>query len=367
MRRVDAARAGLVVAFLAAIAVLIIPAHGGADSSGAVVATGTLTDAAGDPLQGTVSAYPSIVARSGLLRSLGSAATTDSSGHFTITANAAALRSAAAGNGGVANLTLMADAGQMSGATFTPVNVNSSSASVASTTAASPATVSITAYPDPVARSKGRAHCPPPGTVRTRVVKVWHHKHILVGELNNAYRDGTHARWEYGRQADTFAQSGAKVGGKGWKISGGVSIHNTSSAAVGKRLGHKGSLKLRSNFVVKKGTGVYCDNYHHRHRSWGIAAHRWVGGLSEKHNHGLHRCPPHDSYPERSSFSRNSKNAVLWHRGFEAGPLTFGSRSGYSQWVKVHERFGRLHHHFICGKHGHSAVSSGRIFSGARK
>jgi hypothetical protein len=362
------ARPGAVMVLLvAATASLVIPAPGGADSSGRVIAQGVLMDASSAPLAGKVTAYPSIAQDGpGLVQILGSAST-DNSGHFTITANdPAALREAAAGNGGIANVSLIAAAGRSTGASFVPVNLGSGKVSSAS---AAPVGITVRAYPDPAAagRPKGHAQCPPPGTVRTRVVKTWHHKPIVVGELNNAYRDNTHARWAYGRQADTFAQSGVRIGHKGWEISGGVSIHNSNSTEVAKRLAHRGSLKLRSNFVVKKGTGVYCDNYHHRHRSWGIAAHRWVGGLSQTHNHGLHRCPRHENYGPHTGFSRNSKNAVLWDRGFQAGPLTFGSRSGYSQWVKVHERFGHYKHHYICGQHGHSAVSSKRIFSGTRK
>src|SRR3954447_9017923 len=120
-------------------AALVIPAQGGAESAPAVIATGSLTNAAGEPLQATVRAYPSMVERSGLSRSLGTA-TTDSSGHFTITASdPASLRKAAADNGGIANLTLMADAGSWSGVTFAPVDAGSGRAGATSTDAKMPA------------------------------------------------------------------------------------------------------------------------------------------------------------------------------------------------------------------------------------
>ncbi len=339
-------------------------AAAGSDRAGTAVVSGRLIDSSGSSVAGRVVAYPNILSgESGLVRALGSART-DDAGRFEIRSDdLTPLIAAASRNGGVANLTLLADSSTRTGAAFTSIRIPVDAARSAGEI--EPAATRIELRPDPQAAKRGH-HCPPAGTVRRRIVHVWRHKAAIVGELNNAYSDGTHAHWVYGRQADTVAGSGVRVEGGGWSAGGSTTIQNTESAAVGQHLDHKASWIMKTDFVVKEGKGVYCDQQHHRHVSHGVAATRWVGGLKHVPGNGLHRCSRKDAFVRNTDFSRDSKSAFTWRRGIRLPFISLSTRSGYSQWVHLHVAFGSRRHHYICGRHGRPPTSSKRIFSGAR-
>lgn len=353
-----------------------------------VIASGVLRDEQGEPVaNGLVQAYPSTTATdySGTVAPV-STAIADAEGGFTLSlteSGLATLRRGAAANGGVANLDAVADdGGDMAGITGFSVNVEKLGSSAKRAQAAEELTVNMEApaLPARAAKRQRRWHCPTPGTIKKDVIRRFR-RWVQVGEANNAYRD-SNASFTYGRSADTNASKGISVNGGFFKLSGGVHVGNSHSAAVSASTAGRGQLRVFTKFKYVEGRSRWCDQRYdppRHYQRFGLAPVRWIKRVRHRHQrHTLHRCPrkPKLAWRRHTGFSRTHHRFKRYHGGFSIGPsyhgwgITFNGSgtSGASEFARLSMSFGGgPKRHYVCGKHGKTAFSTHRVFSGARR
>ncbi len=372
-----AALAGCLGASLAIAA----PAQGAA-----VLTTGQLTGADGAAVSGAVRVYAwPRVTRAMELPLLGSA-TAAADGRFSVAASDdRALLRLARPYGGWLDFTAVADAAGRQGEwTFTGyVSDEAGVVRVVTPEDAAPAAR--------VARVAGFA--PPPAiglkaarTVRTvaRAAQTGRcenkremtdaqvtHRMAVVGELNNAYNDGTWGRFTYGRggSAETSIGVAASYGPGVWTISGTKTISDEGEAMF-PLVRRRFARRLLSQFEFHKqsarnNTCAHWDTY--------ISAAAWDGGNADRRQRGtLDKCDPDvvARWTTGAEFRRRKNAATRWSAGAEAWGINLTTQSGFSETVTTEYGFRgpRRKGHYICGSDGReSPYTAGRIFSGARK
>jgi hypothetical protein len=375
-------RAALLLAAAAALT-------GAAPADAATVLTsGTLTDAAGLPAPGTVRVYAWPHSSRAMTLPLVGTAQAGAGGEFTVSADDTdELLELAEQRGGWLDFTAVAETMTGTGEwTFTGfVARTPSGARVTSDDATDTAARIAASAPEP--RIAIRAGRPRPllanaaGSAEPRcrnerqVTKPKHTRALaVVGELNNAYNDGTRGRFTYGREhtADTeFGIAMSSDGGDTWFIGGENHIGDYGSATFppAKR---RYARKLRTLFefshqAARNNTCAVFDHY--------IRATSWIGGTNSdlRQPGALNRCDPRHLGPGfegGGEFHRRRNNAVRWTRGAAAFGVYLTSRSGFSENVSLHYTFGGpiRKRHYLCGPDGRSSpYEAGRVFSGARR
>jgi hypothetical protein len=193
----------------------------------------------------------------------------------------------------------------------------------------------------------------------------------VVGELNNAYNDGTKGRFTYGREhtADTeFGIAVSSDGGDSWFIGGESHIGDSGSVTFPPAT-RRYARKLRTLFefshqAARNNTCAVFDHY--------IRATSWIGGTNSdlRQPGALNRCDSAqiDGYESGAQFHRKRNLAVRWIRGAAAFGVHLTTRSGFSENVRLDYTFGGppRKNHYLCGPDGRSSpYESGRVFSGA--
>ena len=196
----------------------------------------------------------------------------------------------------------------------------------------------------------------------------------VVGELNNAYNDGTSGKFTYGRKqvADTdFGIGVSSDGGDSWFIGGENHISDEGKAGfpAAKR---RYARKLRSVFefshqAARNHTCAVWDHY--------VRAESWIGGTNSdlRQPGALNRCDAAsllDGFDSGATYERRSNHAVRWTRGVAVFGVYLTSKSGFSNHVTLEYKFGGPggKEHYLCGPDGRSSpYEAPRVFSGARK
>jgi hypothetical protein len=194
----------------------------------------------------------------------------------------------------------------------------------------------------------------------------------VVGELNNAYNDGTWARFRYGRAsgADTKFGIAANYGGSTWTI-GGEDTFTDEGSATFPTVRRRYSRRMRSLFEFKKqsarnNTCAVWDTY--------IKPVSWHGGDNDDVRvvNGLDRCDRRfaATWSSGAKFMRNRSAAVRYVYGVEVFGVGLTTQSGFSENVKIEYGFkgGPNKKHYLCGPDGReSPFTAGRILSGGLK
>jgi hypothetical protein len=372
-------------ALLCAALVLLVAAP--AASAGTRLTTGTLTGANGQPAAGEVRLYAFPITDRALKLPLVGSALAGPDGAFTIDAidDRQLLRLARQRDGWL-DFTAVADAGGYQGTWSFTLFVDARGGAVRAVTpdavtttdgVARAASRPLTAH---IAVKTGRAvpshayasqtgQCKNERQERPRKVT---RELAIVGELNNAYNDGTRGKFTYSRNmtADTsFGIAESYDLGETWYITGETHISDKGSVTFPRAL-RRYARKLKSLFEftkyqVRNNTCAVWDTY--------IRATAWVDGTnSETRQKGtLDKCDREKfaGFEGDAAFHRSRKEAVRWNRGVNAFGVYLTTQSGFSENVALDYSFGgpRRKRHFLCGADGvTSPYASGRVFSGAR-
>jgi hypothetical protein len=356
-------------------------------SAATVVTSGTLTDAAGLPAPGTIRVYAWPHSNRAMDLPLVGTAQAGAAGEFTVVASdSSELLALAQQRDGWLDFTATAETRSGRGEwTFTGfVSRTAAGVRVASddATEARAGFARIASHaPEPrIAiradrrRPLGEAAGPPCRNERQVTKPRYTRALAVVGELNNAYNDGTRGRFTYGREqtADTeFGIAFSSDGGDTWFIGGENHISDYGSVTFPPAT-RRYARKLRTLFefshqAARNNTCAVFDHY--------IRATSWIGGTnSDLRQPGvLNRCQPaylNGGFEGTSEFHRRRNNAVRWTRGAAAFGVYLTTRSGFSENVSLHYTFGgpKRKRHYLCGADGKSSpYESGRVFSGARR
>jgi hypothetical protein len=196
----------------------------------------------------------------------------------------------------------------------------------------------------------------------------------VVGELNNAYNDGTAATFTYARDhtADTdFSVAVSSDGGETFELHGQTHIGDYGKV-VWPTFRRRFARKMRSKFqfTLEAARADTCAVWSEK-----IHATAWLSGtdFTIKQAGTLDKCDSSwvgGSAGAGSEWERDHNDAVRWTRGVSAFGVELTSQSGFSTHVVTHYVFGGPENkmHYVCGPNGRqSPFLSGRIFSGARK
>lgn len=370
-----------------ALSVLATLAGSAPASASTTITTGVLTNELGAPTTGTVRVY-AVMPRGGTSPLLGTAKA-GPSGAFTVTADdPAQLAALAKPRRGWLDWWAVADTGGHEGMAMTTSYIDDTGGVIRSVTPdavgprnARTARVSAAA---PAPRVPVRARHRVPARIaqdgRERC-KTGHEEQVVsskpamavVGELNNAYNDGTSARLSYGRGGESATWFGVAVDygdGLGFQIETEkfASFEGTTHFPTVRR---RYARVLRSGFIfekrkVRNNTCAVWDVY--------ILTTDWQAtqDTTVKQRGTLNRCVP-EAFDRRgwgggASFETARNKAVRWGQGVRVYNAGLTTRSGFDERVKVAFDFrGReAKQHYLCGPDGkQSAASAGRIFSGA--
>jgi hypothetical protein len=373
-------------AFALAVAVTFAAPAG---AHAAVLTTGVLTNASGAPSSGEVRVYAFGLPRGGekehSMPLLGTA-TAGSDGAFTvIAADDAQLSALALARGGWLDLAAVGDTpgsrAQWGFTVFVDRPARSARVSSADSVLDSGGVARAATATTRVPQIRLQAKRPVPfalvsqfGDCDTKMVTrkpVSVRKLALVGELNNAYNDGTRAKFSYARQnsAETSFGIAQTYEGGTVTISGENTITNKGTIGFPRAL-KRYSRKLRSKFEFTKYEvkASECAVWETE-----IRATSWIGGTdSTIKQDGLDKCDPAKlgSFEGGASFTRDRNKATRYTRAVEAFGVNLTSTSGFSKNITLDYAFGGppAKHHYICGADGQqSPMEAGRVLSGTRK
>jgi|tagenome__1003787_1003787.scaffolds.fasta_scaffold20895324_2 hypothetical protein len=374
------AAAGLLVALAAAPV---------ADAT--TLTSGVLTDKNGHPSAGTVAVYPS-PAKTGKWPMLGSA-TAGADGRFSIeVADPSALGKYTRGSGRqrVGDYTAWVTLTDGSTGTWTfsgivdgrgpatkvidPDALSTAGAASAAGGISAPF-IRVPARDKPLARGRASASawpapkdCP---LVSTEVVgddDAW----TVIGELNNAYNDGTQATFTYGTAQETSSYIGVatKLAGGEFSIDGETYIRDRGSVADSQA--RRYARKILSGFHYKRLKQVgygFCTGRTY----YTVIATRFLGGKTTHRQRGtLDKCARNvvgSRYDSGGQFHREVNTAVRWSAGVNVFGVGLTTRSGFDRDVQLDYAFKGPPDkaHYLCGPDGRqSPMIAGRVFSGGR-
>ena len=363
---------------------------GAAPASAATVLTsGTLADAAGMPAPGTIRVYAWPHSSRAMTLPLVGTTQAGAGGEFTVVADhARELLDLARQRDGWLDFTATAETISGSGEwTFTgfvsrtPEGVRVTSGDAVSTRAGAARIASQRGEPRIAIRAgrrrpllaKAAAQRDEPCRNERQVTEPKYTRALaVVGELNNAYNDGTRGRFTYGREhtADTeFGIAISSDGGDTWFIGGENHIGDYGSVTFPPAM-RRYARKLRTLFefshqAARNNTCAVFDHY--------IRATSWIGGTNSdlRQPGALNRCDPRylgKGFEGKGFFHRTRTRAVRWTRGAAAFGVHLTTRSGFSENVTLEYSFGGppRKRHYLCGPDGRtSPYAAGRVFSGA--
>ena len=352
--------------------------------------SGVLKDAAGNPSVGQVRVYASLP-QAGEMPLLGTAQA-GPDGRFTVEANdPAQLAQLAIPRGGWLDYTAVGDTpgnqGQWSFTTFVAgagasaqavdPSVVARAASTASISRKAPAPrITIAAKkPRPLAQAAQivgdpQNHCE---NVYEKQAPQSRNSLAVVGELNNAYNDGTSAKFTYGEGSSASSYIGVAVSGSGgdsYEIGGETYVADSARAGF-PTVRNRYARKLRSVFEFTRNAARL-----NKCAAWSIEikATSWVGGtdVSIQQPKALGRCDSKHlsaGFLPGSDFTRDKNTAVRFSKGAKAFGVNLTTRSGFDKSVTLHYDFRgrRGKEHWLCGADGkQEPTKSGRVYSGSR-
>lgn len=351
--------------------------------------TGRITDPAGQPVPGTVSvhAWPRNANTSMPIVGTGVA---DATGSFTAeVTDPVRLRELAAVNDGWMDFIAIGDSGSATGQWAFTSRIDTVRGTLRSVrpsdTAHTGATsasrrrapqIRITAKPrrlSPLltraAGITGDCNRRDPKRKPTESTGAW----AIVGEMNNAYNDGTVARFTYGEEHQTDTSFGVAYSdddGQSFSIGGETHISDAGSVAfpsARKRYARK--LRTKFEFTREQIQVTRCSAWETY-----IRVTSWMGGTDDrlKQSGALDKCEARHvaPWPSKSKYNRASEKATRWNAGVEAFGVYLTTQSGFSKNVRLRHTFGGPtgKDHYLCGADGKSSpMDSGRVFSGSRK
>lgn len=204
---------------------------------------------------------------------------------------------------------------------------------------------------------------------KTKSIAKW----TVVGELNNAYNDGTVATFSYGRErhAETAIGVASNFGDGGWSISETKSM--TDSGTVGfAPAARRWARKMQTTFEYTKTEETQACGVAILHRTY-IRPTDWRGGTRDavKQAAALDRCDRDaPTYGPGSSASTGKQSAVRFDRAVDAFGVSLTAQSGFSTNVSIAYEFkgSKGKQHRVCGEDGKQGIwASGRAYSGAKK
>jgi hypothetical protein len=344
-------------------------------SAATVLASGTLTDAAGLPAPGTIRVYAWPHSGRAMTLPLVGTAQAGAGGEFTVVAaDPGALLELAEQRDGWLDFTATAETISGRGEwTFTGFVTEARPGVARIASAASTPRITIRATRSrQLLRATAATSGEPCRNERQVTAPTYGRSLAVVGELNNAYDDGTRGRFTYGREhsADTeFGVAMSSDGGDTWFIGGENHIADYGSVTFPPAT-RRYARKLRSLFefshqAARNNTCAVWDHY--------IRATSWIGGTDSdlRQPGALNRCDARylgGGFEGGGKFHRTRNNAVRWTRGAAAFGVYLTSQSGFSENVRLDYTFGgsTRKNHYLCGSDGRSSpYESGRVFSGA--
>lgn len=353
-------------------------------SASTVLTSGTLTDAAGLPAPGTVRVYAWPHSSRAMALPLLGTAHAGARGEFTVVAgDTRRLLELAEQRDGWLDFTAAAETSSGRGEwTFTGfVARTASGVRVASDDAGAARIASNAREPRiairadrslPALATAARSGKPPCRHERQVTAPKLTRALAVVGELNNAYNDGTRGTFSYGREhvADTeFGIAVSSDGGDTWFIGGENHIGDYGRATFPPAT-RRYARKLRTLFefahqAARNNTCAVFDHY--------IRATSWIGGTNSdlRQRRALDRCDARyfeKGFEGKGEFHRTREEAVRWSRGAAAFGVYLTTQSGFSENVTLNYKFGGSvrKSHYLCGPDGRSSpYEAGRVYSGA--
>jgi hypothetical protein len=371
---------------IAAASLLVAPAM----ASATVLTTGTLTNAQGAPSAGQVSVYAWAFPKIGQSKEMPllGTATAGADGRFSISSlDDALLKQVASPRDGWVDFTVVGTTPDTTGnwgfTGFVDAPGGTARVSTAQAVIGSGATARVASAEPLVPDVRVRLVSPRPAVAAAaQGGKCDTKRHIralgsmnkmtIVGEINNAYNDGSVGKVTYGADHMTESTIGAaqQLPDGGWTISAEYLIKQ-SGQLVFPPANRRLSRKLRTSFEYTKyqmqasSCAVWEPPY--------VRATAWKGDydMSIKQD-GLDKCDTKAfrGSPPGGSFIRTDSKAVTYTRAVDAYGVNLTSRSGYSKSVTVRFDWKGAgdKRHYICGDDGKaSAFTSPRIFTGSRK
>lgn len=353
-------------------------------SAATTITSGMLTNELGAPTSGTVRVY-AVMPHGGTSPLLGTALA-GATGQFAVTADdPAQLVALTRSTNGWLDWWAVADTGGFEGLSLSTSFIDHTGGVVRSVTpeAVGPrnATAARVSSAAPSPRVRLKAGRPLPARAAQGRCKTEHEERVVargpslavVGELNNAYNDGTSATFTYGRGGESATYFGIAYddgSGNGFRIDSekyAAYQGSTTFPTVRRRYARK----MRSGFTFEKrqarnNSCAVWDTY--------VLTTGWQGtqNVRQKQSGTLNRCVPEafgrQGFLAGGRFSTTTHNAVRWSRGVSVYGANLTTRSGFDQKVEISYRFrgGDGKKHYLCGPDGRtSAASSGRVFSGA--
>jgi hypothetical protein len=355
-------------------------------AAGTVLVSGQLRDAAGNPAAGSVQVYAWPLHDSAITLPLVGQAQSDGAGNFTVVATDPGKLAQLArqrdgwldfiavgdtpGHEGQWTFTSYIDTAGAAVRSLDPDSVSAQGLSAAIASAGHAPRIRIDAKQKVAAHTAQYGSCDNQRHAKApEKSSAW----AIVGELNNAYNDGTSASFTYSREqtADTsFGVAMSSDGGDTWSIGGTTHVGDKGSLSfptVTSRYARK--LKTKFEFTKEQVRATSCAPW-----SVYVRATSWLLGTdsSTKQNGTLDKCDSSWVGGDNSgvNFTRNRNDAVRWNNGAVAFGVEITTQSGFSKDVSTVYKFGGppSKKHYLCGPDGReSPVTAGRIFSGARK
>jgi len=201
----------------------------------------------------------------------------------------------------------------------------------------------------------------------------------VIGELHAAQNATGTFTYGQGSHADSNISVGTNLGGSGWHVSAGLFKHVTrgESAAVSEtNPSEDWAHRLLSSFV-------YAKYGHERRSDWDgrvcstwftLEPKEWWGGIwpGADESRYLHQCLTtyrayENHFGPNTTFARSNYKLRSWAAAVSVdlgtGGLLLYARSGASQRVGYHYRFGSARDHYLCGNDNKPAKST-RVLAG---
>ena len=376
------ARRTLVLAGLATAGALVLPATAPA----AVVSSGTLTNDLGVPSRGEVRVYADLETKGRTVSPLVGKAAVGPDGTFSVrAAHPRRLAGLAAGQNGWVDLATVAETATHTGQWITTVRVRRTPGGGVVVQGAREGFTAV-----PTARAAAAATRPGAITVRADQLKVrtfqtgrcqnrrerlktqTRRALVVVGELNNAYSDGTRARFDYAREGHAETAVGiahSADGGNSFSIGGQKTVTNEGTIGFAPfTTRRQRRMRTQFEFTRRGARNNTCAKFDIE-----VKATSWIGGANTKmRQHGaLGKCDSRqlEGYPAGTLFQTRRATAARYTKGVSVFGVSLTSTSGFSENVKVSHRFGGRggRRHWLCGPDGkQSPFEASRVFSGAR-
>jgi hypothetical protein len=185
--------------------------------------------------------------------------------------------------------------------------------------------------------------------------------YTVIGELR-APHDTLDAFFTYGKRADSEIGVATRGSQGPWGLSGSFHIANSDDTHVTKWADSGEHLLVTTRFKY--------DKFEHTcpsGRREKVVASEWMGD-AQAHATAIRGCAgaPEDRlgrFTAKTGFDRIREKAVQWEGAASVFGASLTARSGYSQWVQGHWRFGPADMHLLCGEDG-PPKRAGHIFAG---